>query len=335
MKHPFLVIGFTLTALLGPVGCAMLPNSLEGDVRFASGPAPRQADPWRNWPMQPERFVEVMENRDGVVKEAKRTAQGTSGAQKVVARMEGTDFDLTFKWKNVPPDLDGINNAPRKEAAAYDVQKLFLDPEFYVVPPSVFMCVTWKELKRKFLDANCNLGLVSLWLDDVTLDVPIYKAERFGSDRDYAYYIGVLNILTYLIDHKDGRAGNFLFDDHGSGRLYAIDNGVAFQRWPFYNWFVANWDSIRLPALPRSAVDRLRTVKRDQVDALGVVAQLELDANGMYRNVVPGPNQDPQEGATRRASVLQFGLTDDEIDTVWSRIQEVIEDVDSGEIPTF
>jgi len=330
-----LVNGSLLIGLLWTAGCAMLPHPPEGEVGFSTGPLPQQANPWHNWPMQPEQFVAVMQSRDGVVKQAKRTAAGTSGAKKVVARMEGTDADLTFKWKDVPSDLDGVNNAPRKEVAAYEVQKLFLDEEFFVVPPSVFMCVTWKELEREFLDANCNLGLVSLWLDDLTLDVPIYKAERFSNDRDYAYYMGILNILTYLIDHKDGRAGNFLFDKQGSGRIYAIDNGVAFQRWPFYNWFVANWNSIRLPAVPRSAVDRLRTVTRQQVEALGVVAQLELDADGMYRDAEPGPNLDPGTGATRRGNVLQFGLTNDEIETVWERIQEVIQDVDDGELATF
>jgi len=313
----------------------MLPHPLEGEVGFSSGPVPKQADPWRNWPIRPEQFVEVMENRDGVVKNAKRTAAGTSGAKKVVARMEGTDFDLTFKWKDVPPDLDGINNAPRKEVTAYVVQKLFLDEEFFVVPPSVFMCVTWKELEREFLDAKCNLGLVSLWLDELTLDVPIYKAERFSSDRDYAYYMGILNILTYLIDHKDGRAGNFLFDNGGSGRIYAIDNGVAFQRWPFYNWFVPNWNSIRLPAVPRSAVDRLRMVTREQVAALGVVAQLALDSDGMYKNVEPGVNMNPAKGARRGEGVLQFGLTSAEVATVWERIQQVIRDVDHGKLATF
>jgi len=324
-----------LLALAGPLACAMLPQRLEGEARFEPGAVPQQADPWRNWPMRPQAFVEIMQSREGVVKKAKPTAQGTSGAQKVVARMEGTDADVTFKWKDVPSDLDGINNAPRKEAAAYEVQKLFLDEEFFVVPPSVFMCVTWKELERSFLDAKCNLGLVSEWLDRLTLDVPIYDAERFSSDRDYAYYMGVLNLLTYLIDHKDGRAGNFLFDDSGSGRIYAIDNGVAFAHWPWYNWFVPNWNTIRLPALPRSAIDRLRTVTRDHVEKLGVVAQLELDEHGMYRGVEPGPNLDPSQGATRREGVLQFGLTSAEIDTVWNRIQQVIQDVDSGKIATF
>jgi hypothetical protein len=335
-RHRPIALGAMLSALLaGPLACAMLPHPLEGEVRFQPGPPPQQADPWRNWPLRPERFVEVMTNGDGELKRAKRTAAGTSGAKKIVARMNGTDADLTFKWKDVPPDLDGINNAPRKEAAAYEVQKLFVDEEYFVVPPSVFLCTTWPELERRFLDARCNLGLVSEWLDDLTLDVPIYKPERFSTDRDYAYYMGVLDILTYLIDHKDGRAGNFLFDAGGSGRIYSIDNGVAFQRWPFYNWFVPNWDSIRLPALPRSAVDRLRGVTREQVEALGVVAQLELDDDGLYRSVPPGPNLAPGRGARRRDGVLQFGLTEDEIATVWTRIQTVVRRVDAGEIPTF
>ena len=32
---------------------------------------------------------------------------------------------------------------------------------------------------------------------------------------------------------------------------------------------------------------------------------------------------------------MQFGLTEDEIDDMWERIEDLIEDVDDGKIPVF
>ena len=55
---------------------------------------------------------------------------------------------LDFKWKPVDPSwklvtqrYDGINNSPRKELAAWVIQRLFLDPEDYVVPFTTAYCV--------------------------------------------------------------------------------------------------------------------------------------------------------------------------------------------------
>jgi len=67
----------------------------------------------------------------------------------------------------------------------------------------------------------------------------------------------------------------------------------------FYNWFVPNWNSIRVPALRSESIDRLRLLKpADVTSALGVVSQLELDDQGIYRNVPPGENLAP--GPDRR-----------------------------------
>ena len=121
--------------------------------------------------------------------------------------------------------------------------------------------------------------------------------------------------------------------------MFSIDNGVSFGAGfsgLFYNWFVANWNSIRVPALRAESIDRLRTLKpADLTAALGVVSQLALDDQGIYRNVPPGENLDPSRGVRIEGKTLQFGLTDDEIEDVWERIQDLIEDVDDGDLPVF
>ncbi len=44
---------------------------------------------------------------------------------------------------------------------------------------------------------------------------------------------------------------------------------------------------------------------------------------------------DPTKGVRIQGSVVQLGLTESEIDDVYQRIQELIRDVDAGEIQTF
>ena len=66
-----------------------------------------------------------------------------------------------------------------------------------------------------------------------------------------------------------------------------------------------------------------------------MVEQLEPDEERILRPVPPTAPIDPEEGASVRDRVVQLGLTDDEIEGVWERIEELLEDVDDGEIPLF
>jgi hypothetical protein len=114
-----------------------------------------------------------------------------------------------------------------------------------------------------------------------------------------------------------------------------IDNSTNFGTIP-YNYFAHNWNIIRVAALRKASIDRLRKVKRADLDSLGVVAQLEKDNNdGIFYNVSPGANLDPEEPVRIRVGIIQFGLTKSQIDDVWERLQELLEEVDSGEIPLF
>ena len=65
------------------------------------------------------------------------------------------------------------------------------------------------------------------------------------------------------------------------------------------------------------------------------MAQLELNDRGVYSNVPPGTNLEEDEGVRIEGKVLQLGLTEDEIENVWERIEHLIEDVDDGKIPVF
>ncbi|MBW2422329.1 MAG: hypothetical protein JRH19_27605 [Deltaproteobacteria bacterium] len=311
-------------------------------VRFAEATRPAGSESLPNWAVPPDRAIWIMAQAEFEIERVAPTAAGTSGAEKVDARLSGTD--VRIKTKEVPRDLDGINNAPRKELAAYALQPLFLDPEDYVVPATTLRCVPvarrqkWhdEEVVPTIPGTSCALLVVAMWLRDVTVPEVVLDRARFLTEPGYAYYLANLNVFTYLIEHRDGRKGNLLISKDDRRQVFAIDNGVAFgQRWPFYNWFVSNWDVLRVPAVRKETIDRLRALEREDLDFLLVVAQLEPDDQGVLQLVPPGPPIDADRGASRRGTTVQFGLTEDEIDDVWKRIRDLIEQVDGGDLPIF
>ena len=122
--------------------------------------------------------------------------------------------------------------------------------------------------------------------------------------------------------------------DDARRQVFAIDNGITFD--PFwYNYFVPNWNLLRVAALRHESIDRLRSLRAEDLNVLLVVEQLEHDGNGMFHPVPPGPPIDPEEGTSFEDGVIQFGLTDDEVEDVWERIEDLLEDVDKGNVPLF
>ena len=97
--------------------------------------------------------------------------------------------------------------------------------------------------------------------------------------------------------------------------------------------FVA--DSTTVPALPRGTVDRLRALQRQDLDVLATVVQFTPEETGRLGRVKPEAPFDPDEGVRLDGLRLQFGLTRGEIDDVWDRIEDLLEDVDKGRIGLF
>jgi hypothetical protein len=270
----------------------------------------------------------------------KPIAEGVTGAYKLgLAFPDGKTLDV--KWKEVPRGSgDGWNNSPRKEIAAYAIQRWFLDEADYVVPTPVPRCIALdryaaveRQAEPTLPGTRCVLGIAVAWMEDVTPD-GVWDPARFARDPHYAAHVADFNLLTYLIEHKDGRRGNFLLSkDPADPRVFAVDNGISFDAFP-WNFLVTNWHRIRVPWLRREAVNRLRAVSPAKIAALGTLAELAADEDGILRPVVPpGPNLDPDEGARIAPGRVQFGLTDDDIEDLEERIEELIEDVDEGDVP--
>ncbi len=143
---------------------------------------------------------------------------------------------LRVKLRKAEPGAEAFNNVPRYDLAAYELQKLFLDPAEYVVPPTALRMIPrpdfakyQPDVVRTFSSADQVLAVVQYWLSDITVVADVLDPARFESDAVYARHIGQLNVLTYLIEHRDSNVGNFLLGKSPTGaRVFSIDHGVAF-----------------------------------------------------------------------------------------------------------
>ncbi len=341
---PFLVLLCLAASYLA--SCSTAPRH-GSPLQFKEAPSPSVKGQFPNWQLPPHELETTIYQRALAGKihaeKVKRTAQGTTGALYLVTEDEVTGKEMKWKFKKMVRGwLDSFNTSFRKELAAYEVQKFFLDPEDYVVPTALPICVLRERYLKIFGYAapslegtDCVMGLASTWLVNVTIPDTLYDESRFQEDSTYAYYMSNFNILTYLIQHRDARVGQFLVSKDGKRRqLFSVDNGISFGFWP-YNFFIRQWDKIHLPALRKDSIDRLRKIKRQDLNHLEVIAQMEKDENGILQPVPPGENMNPKNGATYIDGTLQFGLTTSNIDDLWERIQSLIAEVDSGNIQVF
>lgn len=247
---------------------------------------------------------------------------------------------LEVKWAKAPIGGQGFNNQPRYEAAAYELQKLFLDPPNYVVPPTVLRMVPLSELAERdryaeptFGNAKSVLVVVQFWADNLT-DKDVFDKKRAERDSVYARHLGDLNVLTYLIRHSDANAGNILISrDSSIPRLFAVDNGVSFASPPSNRG--SFWRDLRVTRLSRTTAERLQQIRREDLErALGVLAQFAL-RDGEYHEGERSASIDDRSGVRKKGDALQLGLTDSEIAGVHDRLKSLVKRIQDGKLPTF
>lgn len=252
--------------------------------------------------------------------------------------------ELGVKWARAAPGGRTLNNQPQYEIAAYRLQKMFLDPAGYVVPPTVMRVVPLSvyrqidSLAQPTFDSTTSvLVVIQYWLNNVTTEdaKDLWDPARFASDTAYARDFANLNVLTYLMRHADSNPGNVLIStDSADPRLFAVDNGVAFSspdspRGTF-------WKDLMVDRLPEATVRRLRALTHDDLaHALSVVAQYRTRPDGHLEAMQPTDRRKPFLNVEYADGIAQFGLTDKEIDGVWQRLGALLQKVDSGEIKTF
>ena len=248
---------------------------------------------------------------------------------------------IEVKWAVAPHGGEAFNNQPRYEQAAYELQKLFLDERDYVVPPtvlrmipqSVFAASPGLKAEPTFEDSPAVLVEIQYWTAGVTPE-GVFDQKRADRDSVYARHLGDLNILTYLIRHRDANKGNMLLSsDSTNPRLFAVDNGVAFNSPPSNRG--TDWENMRVKRVSAATAARLRSITEASLTtALGVVAQFERRGDD-YAATSPGPNLDADKGVRRKGTTLQLGLTSSEIEGVRNRLKELIRDIERGKVKTF
>jgi len=232
----------------------------------------------------------LLESKPFELRVVEETDAGTSGAQRwqVAFETDGPQDPLVMllKWKAAPHGGTGVNNSPRKEIAAYEMQKLFLSPDAYVVPPTVGRCVPLTRYRRRidgdaeptFEGTECVFGTMTYWLQNVGPLEEQLREQEWNEDAAYRHAVASLNLFTYLADHRDSRDANFLRStDPSNPRLFSIDNGLAFSGIVNPIYIVKDWREFHVPALAKSHVERLRRLTRADLERLGVVAEFELE----------------------------------------------------------
>ena len=98
-----------------------------------------------------------------------------------------------------------------------------------MVNPFTLRCCRTRVMKRRPLTrVRCVFGLLSGCLSNVEQPVRVFDRARLASDPVYRQRFAALNLLHYLIDHRDARSNNFLMSKNPDDpRIYSIDNGIA------------------------------------------------------------------------------------------------------------
>jgi hypothetical protein len=248
---------------------------------------------------------------------------------------------MVAKLAKAPVNGSAFNNEPRYELGAYEIQRLFLDPDDFVVPPTVLRAepLAWLRQHDNSAEAtfsqaaNSVVVILQYWLLQVSPE-NIHDRNRERSDSVYARHLGNFNIFTYLIRHNDSNVGNFLISgNQEKPRVFSVDNGLAFESEISDRGYV--WRNIRVERLPRATIERLRTITPERLrEALGVLAQFEIRA-GQLIAVEKTANLDANRGVRRSGTSVQFGLRESEIRGVESRLRNLLKDVDEGKIRVF
>jgi hypothetical protein len=273
------------------------------------------------------------------------TPSGMQGAKILTLRAQGRQGDVVMRAKWRAESTGDLLNEPRKELAAYAVQKLFLDESEYVVPPTVAHCFPVAEYARfdakaqpTFPGADCIFGYASYWLEGVqTVNAAresgqlekgagIWDAQRFERDPEYRESVEDSNLLTYLINHGDAHGEQFVLQRFPRGlRAYVVDNSIAFRSIKNPMLLLRqDWSSIQVPALSRSAIARLRTLTEADFARLGNISELTL-RDGTLVNVRPSsPLASDGTTISWTGSRLRVGLTEGEIAIVEAQTKDLL-----------
>lgn len=338
----------SLPLVLAALGCSNSPPEAEAPLtppaRLCVGDAsescftPRRIEGWLTAPS-----LEIL----GVAE----THQGIQGALVFTLRVVEGDRHITFraKWRAVSTTNE--HNDPRRELAAYEVQKLFLDPAEYVAPPTRGRCIPLSEYRMKvdaeaestFRRVACVFGFLSYWLEEAKplddAEVEWFSPDRGPLDEDllerspmYGASLARTNLFMYLIDHDDSHGSQFLMNvDLVYPVIYSIDNSMAFEAGtnPTLNGR-DDWSKIQV-RLPGELIRRVREMDLASLERLGVIQQFRVDGERLtqvrpIREMWP----DWHRPVGWSDAHLRVGLKREEMDQVWLRREVLLDGLRLG-----
>ena len=275
------------------------------------------------------------------------TASGSQGAKILTlsSTLHGQQVVFRVRWR--AQSTAGLINEPRKELAAYAVQKLFLSDEELVAPPTVALCLPLADYRRfeptaapTFEHIDCVLGFASYWLEGVedvgaaqksgTLhqSAGLWDPQLFETDPVYRNSVSDANVFTYLINHGDAHEKQFMIEHTQRGlRTYVVDNSIAFLSIKNPMMVVReDWSQIQIPSIPQSLVTRLKALTVAQLRALSSIVELEKSGRLLLPSD-PHLERIPSDGhpMSWQGSRLRIGLSNQEIELVTARIRELLQ----------
>lgn len=258
--------------------------------------------------------------------------------RKGMARTAPDAEAFKVKIRRSAQGISSFNNEPRYELAALEVSKLLFGPGEQVVPPIVARSLPLTEFQRldpnaleSFPRTGASMFIVQCWLADARPQPLTIDLARFAADPVYARQMSRVNVLTYLIEHKDSNLGNVMATGDGPTlREWAIDNGVAFSAEESNVGIY--WMTLRVPAIEPELAARLRSLTQAELASkLAVVAEYEL-AGSMWAPREMSAPFDANKGVRRRGEYLQLGLTTAEIRSVEQRRKRLVSMLEKGKL---
>ncbi len=295
-----------------------------------------------------ERFLA---HPDLTLLDSQETHHGIQGARVVTLRIPADSSSVVFRAKWRPVSSTQPHTSPRRELAAYAVQKLFLRPDEYVVPPTGGRCFALDEYREvvdpeaaaTFSNVPCVFGYLSYWLEDVLPPDSVpgdwYEPSQgplderlLRSSPSYRRSLARTNLLTYLIDHDDSHSKQFLVRAiRPEPIIYSVDNSMSFDAET--NPKIEkedDWSKIHV-ALPPELVDRLRAVDTNELHHLSVVEQYEVRGGRLVRTSIERELWQPSEAPVEwNRDALRVGLSGSEVEFLKTRVRALLSAFDSS-----
>ncbi|MBV6417710.1 MAG: hypothetical protein CMLOHMNK_02464 [Steroidobacteraceae bacterium] len=275
---------------------------------------------------------------DLVIEDARPVRFEKDITRKAMAHTAADPAAFRIKVRRAGAGVSSFNNEPRYELAAYELSRLLFPADEQVVPPIALRSAPLDAFRRidpaaveAWSGTDGTFYMVQCWLDGAKPHPLRIDGPRFAADPAYARAISRLNVLTYLVEHKDSNLGNVMLTGEGATvRAWAIDNGVAFDSEE--SDVGTFWKNLRVDAVDRVLADRLHALTLGELRAhLAVIAQYELVGEAWVSRP-DSANFDALRGVRRKGGQVQLGLTSKEIGEVERRRVRLVHRIDKGDI---